>query len=250
MKKAVASMEKVERLVAPMGKLVPIVCNLMIDANNLWTKTQIADSVTGRSEEFRRNLVEHLGYAVGKGKKRMRYTCMVTGLSTHSDYIEAAHIAPARSTVKRLAYIGMTASDVNDVRNGLLLATEIHHAFDYLQLSFVKSNPLSEQLYVKIWDKSCLNIEVFVGAGRTIGQYDGAKLKLGAHEPFRRALSYHAYIAYLKFSYVPANLEPAEYGSENESEYYSERRLMKDAVLQDIKKELEGMDEGEDSSSA
>jgi hypothetical protein len=45
----------VTRAVAPLTKLVPIVCNLMIETNNLWTSTQIADSVTDRGEEFRKN---------------------------------------------------------------------------------------------------------------------------------------------------------------------------------------------------
>lgn len=59
------------------------------------------------------------------------------------------------------------------------------------------------QLYVKIWDKTCRNIEVFPGAGRTIGEFDGARLNLGKHKPFRRALSYQAYISFLKCRYIP-----------------------------------------------
>lgn len=124
----------VANAVAPIGKLVHIVCNLMVEANNLWTKTQIADSVTNRSEKFRKKLVSHLGYDTTKGKrKRISYTCMVTGLQSDADDIEAAHIVPAKSVVKGLACIGMTVADVNDVRNGLLLATAIHKAFDHLQ---------------------------------------------------------------------------------------------------------------------
>ena len=87
---------------------------------------------------------------------------------------------------------------------------------------------------MKIWDKTCSVIEVFSGAGRTIGEFDGAKLNLGKHKPFRRALSYHAYTAYLKFSFrLTSNDQPVEYGS------YNERRLMKDAVIQDMKDELD-----------
>ena len=138
----------------------------------------------------------------------------------------------------------MTPEDANDVRNGLLLATEIHRAFDQLRLSFVKTCPLSQQLYLKIWDNSCRKIEVYPGANRTIGDFDGAKL-LANHQPFKRALFYHAYIAYLKFNFVSSNKQPEEYGSENESDYYSGRRLMKDAVIQDMKDELDS-DEGED----
>jgi hypothetical protein len=129
------------------------------------------------------------------------------------------------------------------------LATGIHKAFDHLRLSFIKSNPLSQKLYFKIWDKSCQNIEVYPGAGRTIGEFDGARLKLAHHQPFKRALSYHAYIAYLKFNFDPSNKRPEEYGSENESEYYSGRRLMRDAVIQDMKEELDS-DEGEDGEDA
>ena len=126
----------------------------------------------------------HLGYS-----KRVMFKCMVSGVESNGQGIEVAHISPARSSMKRLAHIGMTHDDVNDVRNGLLLATGIYKAFDQMRLSFVKTRPLSQHLYLKIWDETCSVIEVYPGAGRTIGEFDGAKLRLAHHQPFKRALS-------------------------------------------------------------
>lgn len=234
----------VTKAVAPMAKLVPLVCNLTIESNNLWTNTQIADSVTDRDEDFRKRLVSHLGYGItGKGRKRKRkeaimYKCMVSGLEGTAEDVQAAHIVPAKSSLKKLAYIGMTSDNVSDVRNGLLLASEIHRAFDNLQVSFVKTNPLTQQLYFKIWDSSCRDITI-LGTRKNIGDLDGAELNLGCHMPFKRALSYHAYTAYLKFKFVLTHDLPVEYGSENESRYYDERKLMKEAVIRDMRDELE-----------
>jgi len=77
-KKMNSGFKHIKQMDANVGKLVPIVCNLMIEANNLWTNTQIADTVTDRDEEFRKNLVSHLGYDISKsGKKRVMFKCMV-----------------------------------------------------------------------------------------------------------------------------------------------------------------------------
>ena len=219
--------------------LVPLVCDMTIEANNLWTNTQIADSTSAREDFFRANLTEHLGYKSSGRKKRILYTCMASGVQGDNNEIEAAHIAPAKSVLKRLSSIGMNEDGVNSVRNGLLLASGIHREFDYLRISFVKSNPLSECLYMKIWDGTCSHLPVFPGSDRTIGEFDGATLNLGKHGPFKRALSFQAYMAFLKHKHIPENLEPVEYGSENESNYFNERQVMKEAVTRDMRDEVE-----------
>lgn len=221
--------------------LVPLVCDMVIEANNLWTNTQMADSTSDREDNFRANLIKKLGYksSGGRKKKRILYTCMASGVEGDNNEIEAAHIVPAKSVIKRLSSIGMNEDDVNSVRNGLLLASGIHKAFDNLRISFVKSNPLSECLYMKIWDRTCCDLPVFPGSTKTIGEFDEGKLNLGGHDPFKRALSFQSYMAFLKHKHIPENLEPVEYGSENESTYFKERKLMKEAVIRDMRVEVE-----------
>jgi hypothetical protein len=103
----------------------------------------------------------------------------------------------------------------------------------------VKSNPLSDSLYLKIWDVDCSDLPVYPGSNRIIGEFNGAKLRLGPHAPFRRALSFQAFTAFLKYKHIPTNVEPVEYGSENESDYLAKRKMMKEAVIRDIRNEIE-----------
>jgi hypothetical protein len=157
--------KEVAEFMPKVAQIIPIVNKIAIDSNNLWTMTQIAESVTSRDDYFRRNLLSHLGYhKPKKGRGRKLFKCMLTREDGDSEEIVAAHIAPARSSIRKLATIGMTESDLSDVRNGLLLAKGIELAFDRLQLSFVKSNPLSENLYLHIWDDSCRNNFIYEGS--------------------------------------------------------------------------------------
>jgi hypothetical protein len=100
---------------------------------------------------------------------------------------------------------------------------------------------------MKICDNSCANLPIWYGSKKTIGDFADHILHLGKHKPFRRALSYQAYQAYLKFSHVPTNLKPFEFGSENGSEYFKQRKFMRDNVVRDIK--IEKDDEESSSSS-
>jgi hypothetical protein len=95
--------------------LVPLVCNFVIDANNLWTNTQIADSTSEREDSFRAVLNEHLGYQKPTKKKRILYKCMASGEAGNSDEIQGAHIVPAKSKLKHIFSIGMNQEDVNSV---------------------------------------------------------------------------------------------------------------------------------------
>ncbi len=238
-------------MIAPVVMIVPIVCNMAIESNNLWTNTQQTDAITEVDEEQKDRFLEHLGYDVqyhqSVKRKRLTCTCMVTNEDGDSDYqVVMAHIAPKRSKIRLLNSIGMNEGDLQDVRNCLLLAHGIEKGFDKLRLSFIKSNPLQNRLYMKIWDDSIRSESIFEGSSRTIGEFDGARLKLGeasgdtfTHNPFRRALSYQAYIAYLRFKHIEGNIEPAEFGSDEETNYAVQCRLMKQSVIQSVEEELE-----------
>jgi hypothetical protein len=223
-----------QTIIPAIQTIIPVVVGLQVERNNLWRGSVMS---TVRDEKFRKDLLTALGYTAKKRKNG--YPCMVSKLLGNGDNVLAAHIAPAVSEVKRLNSIGLTEDDVNNPRNGLLLAYGIEKCFDNLRLSFVKSNPLSTKLYMKIWDDSCRHFPLwhpnYDSENKTVGDYDGCELDL-KHSPFKRALSYQAYMSYLTWKHVGVD-EPKEYVSENNSSYFTQRCLA-DNFERDMTNEL------------
>jgi hypothetical protein len=61
-----------------------------------------------------------------------------------------------------------------------------------------------------------------------------------------RALSYQAYDAFLNFRHqLDANTSPPSYGTDNESKYYKQRRLMKESFNRDMAEEVDGTEGAE-----
>jgi hypothetical protein len=144
--------------------------------------------------------------------------CMVSGIGSVGDNIRAAHLVPAVSKPEILRQLSMRPSDVDDVRNGLLLARHIEAAYDKLEVSFVKNPLLTDGLILKIWNPELKGKLIFPDSNYKIGDFENAPLcltfrngKTGAHEPFMRALSYQAYMAYLKWNYGEC---PVDYSSD------------------------------------
>jgi hypothetical protein len=229
-----------------MRPMTTILCEMMVEQNNLYSKSALgSDTMSDRGKTFRNNLLESLGYS--KKKRKIGYPCMVTKISGDGECVVAAHIAPARSRVKYLRNIGLTEEDVNSSRNGLLLSKNIEIAFDRLQLSFIRG-PVADLtglprdgFTMKIWDDDCRDTFIWNGSKKRIGEYDGKQLLLGSHNPLKRVLSYQAYTAFLHFRHV-LNVtvsEPSEFGSDNASNYYKNRKLMKDNLLRDVIEEVD-----------
>jgi hypothetical protein len=218
--------------------ITPLICNIAIKENNLWTNTQV-ESTSERNNSYRKDFLKSLGYTP---KKRKQFPCMVTGQSGDGEEVVAAHLAPAKSKARILDSIGMTEQDINSPRNFLLLSKNIEKAFDKLQLSFVKENPLSNNLVMKIWDNSIRSKKIWEGSDHVIGSYDGAILRLGHHIPFKRAMSYQAYQAYLVHKHLHFN-EPIDFGTEEAREFARERKLMKQDVIKAINDEVEAYNE-------
>ena len=223
-----------------------ILCELVVEQNNLYGKSALgSDTMSDRGKTFRNNLLESLGFS--KKKRKIGYPCMVTEISGDGECVVAAHIAPAHSRVKYLRNIGLTEEDVNSSRNGLLLSKNIEIAFNRLQLSFIRG-PIADLtglprdgFTMKIWDDDCRNTFIWNGSKKRIGEYDGKQLLLGTHNPLKQVLSYQAYTAFLHFRHV-LNVtvsEPSEFGSDNASNYYKNRKLMKDNLLRDVIEEVD-----------
>jgi hypothetical protein len=221
-----------------LNQLVPLVVNASVESNNLWTHTQMKDSETDRNGNYRKVFLEYLGYS---NQKRRKYPCMLTGQTGYGECVVVAHITPAKSKLRILKTIGMRKEDVKDPRNFLLLSKNVELCFDALQISFIKSNPLSTELTLKIWDKTVMSKPIWKDSKILIGHFDGEKLILGQHAPFRRGLSYQAYQAFLKFNYVDS-IMPLEYGSDPNSEFSKNRRLLKDDLIRDIRTEVDSDD--------
>jgi hypothetical protein len=154
---------------------------------------------------------------LGYGKKA-KVSCMVSKFKGYGKEVIAAHIAPCTSLVSKLKYVGLEKCDVNNVRNGLFLAFGIEKAFDKLQISFIKSNPLKDELYLHIWDDACRTTPLWEGHEQTIGNFDGSPLLLGAHKPFMRCLSYHAYQAYINSNCAKEDF-PLYFGTPTKSDF-------------------------------
>ena len=180
---------------------------------NLWTESKVSNSKTSRSDNpnYRNELRVKLNYIHPKLP-----VCMVSGKSGNGEQVVCAHIVPCSSLESSLAKVGLTKADVASIRNCLFLAKGLETAFDNLQLSFIRSptNPLNSNLFLKIWDDSCRSHKLWVGLDvDTIGDFDGKELVLNGHEPFKRALSYQAYQAYVNRPAMEQHDAPIHYGS-------------------------------------
>jgi HNH endonuclease len=100
----------------------------------------------------------------------------------------------------------MSLDDIQSTRNGLFLCSKIEESFDKLDLSFVPVDILHPSQYkMVIWKDSCKTKSVMKGSLKLIGEYDEVSLELGELEPYRRALSYQALLAYGKLSISDGN---------------------------------------------
>jgi len=193
------TLDQLNRTLRPIIEVIPILINqvraISAVSNNLWTQSKVSNSTAGRSGNYRQQLMKKLKYNNDSNLP----VCMVSGMSGNGFQVVCAHIAPCSSKEHLLAKVGLTKDDTGSTRNGLFLSKGFELAFDRLQLSFIRDpkNPLDSSLYLKIWDDSCRSHELWAGCDdATIGEYDGWKLNLNGHEPFKRALSYQAYQAY------------------------------------------------------
>jgi hypothetical protein len=220
--------------------MLPIVLNVSMVNHNLWTSSRV--TVAGKRDHNLRSILKmELGYG---NKENTKVKCMVSNLNGNGDQVIAAHILPCASEQVKLAKLGLKIKDLQSSRNGLFLAKELERAFDSLKISFIKSNALKEALYMKIWNYDCRKTRLWEGCKHTIGDYDGAKLKLGSHEPFRRALSYQAYQAFINSSSEDEG--PQFYGTPGNYAFAKELKCLKDGFMRDMTNELVNVEEDDE----
>ena len=105
----------------------------------------------------------------------------------------------------------------------------------------MKSNPLLDTLFLKIWDDSCRETPIWDGSDLKIGAFEGAPLRLDSHTIFKRCLSFQAYQAY--FNSPGSNVSmPVNYGSPGNYAHYSEREVLESQFYRDAE-EIESDEE-------
>jgi hypothetical protein len=221
--------------------IVPLVAKVQLLSDNPWRRSQLSGS---RGEHFRNDLKRSLGYH----KDEHNIACMLTDRVGNGSQVCAAHILPCSSKKQISDQLGLTLTDLNSTRNGLFLAKNIEVAFDELKLSFVPKDilhPLS--LKMIIWDQTAADIPIWHDHTDTIGQYEGCTLQLGDHLPYRRALSYQAYMAHTASSLSgDSSTRPAEFGTP-ESSFFKEREKLESNLANAFREEIDINDEEDDT---
>ena len=140
--------------------------------------------------------------------------CMITGISQSAliaasstssmpkNPVTLSHLLARNAQTKERVSLGYRNTDIENIRNSILLCKGIEEAFDHKYLSFVPTDkPFSDDRYkLHIWVDAIKNEPIYEGADLTIGSFDGAPLDLTVgsfvHNPFKRALSYQAFRAF------------------------------------------------------
>ena len=240
-----------------MRYIASIVLRSEISKHNLWTQSAVSSrkEKTVRGDKFRENFIIHTGgfaeVLVADKGDAYYCKCMLSGQLGLGRQVKVAHLLPVVSKISTLTELGFEEADVDDVRNGLLLSAGFEEAYDTLRASFVKGiyqdhtlgGPREGYIFT-IWDDECRKLETFPESGRLIEEFEGHALTLNGHDPFKRALSFQAYQAFLH-NKVALHLRPKDFGSpviSSKSDLAKMRRdLMgyKLAVEKDIENECE-----------
>ena len=135
--------------------------------------------------------------------------CMITGVTHNSICVPntpqpkcpiiLSHLLPRSAAPKEYLKLGMNKSDLDCIKNTLILCKGIEEAFDRKKISFIPADiPFSApRLKLCIWDDRIRDKPIYECAGRTIGDFEGNLLQLNVnglqHNPFKRTLYYQAY---------------------------------------------------------
>lgn len=217
----------------PVQQLIPMVCNMSLSSNNLWTPSAISEHGK-RDDSMRALLKAEMGYSK-KGKVR----CMLTGETGGGDCVVCGHIVPCSSKAIKIQSLGLTLDDLNTSPNLVFWAINIERAYEKLQISFVKSVSLNftEEYVMKIWDDSIRASPIWKGSLRTIGEFENKPLILGKHVIMKRGLSFHAIQAYNTYSSSDLKLgKSCLYGSPGNYSYLETLALLR----KDFDRDLDG----------
>ncbi|TMW67258.1 hypothetical protein Poli38472_012374 [Pythium oligandrum] len=104
-------------------------------------------STSVRSNHFKKKLCATYNCDMGSGQLR----CMLLDTALPSELVIASHLFRRKNEFISEKFMGF--SDIDDVRNGLLLFKPLEHALDHFQISFIY-DPSSNEFRLKIFDRS------------------------------------------------------------------------------------------------
>lgn len=159
-------------------------------SRDIWTMSKRTKS---EQASFKDDLVRF--YDRADPSTRENLFCMVLDRSYPRNQVRAAHIWKRCTNGIGLDAFGLSSENLEDPRNGLLLAEAIEEAFDVKRVCFVAESPLSHasKLLLKVLDPALMDAHVTPSTTRKFGDINGAPLSLtNGNTPYRRILSFHA----------------------------------------------------------
>lgn len=187
--------------------------------------------------------------------------CMLTGIKSN---VVLAHILPHSTKARVCQTLGMVGL-INDDRNLLFLCSGLERAFDRLLISFVpdKSNFKANCFKLHVWSESVLEMPLYEHSKKKIKKLKQQgkiiptipKIKdylnrimdfsLLQHNPFRRCLSYQAFMAYWKWKKLGCESieEPEDFDhSDNDGDFKANREYYSSEFISDCRLELGDVD--------
>eukprot|EP01038_Epipyxis_sp_PR26KG_P016120 gene16120-21910_t len=216
------TLNELRRELQPIREIIPIVVDISMENNNLWTYSKTAGKGI-RDKSCRKSLKVLLGY-----ERKQPVKCMVTGVVGNGNVVVCGHIVPSASEEQKIKRLGMKLTDLSNTSNLVFWVQGIEQCFEQLQLSFVQSNQLKDEYTLKIWDESIRKLPIFPGSLKVIEEFQGHSLISSPHHTIiKRGLSYQAYQAYLKNSTIDKLialqcLSPGQYAYKTELDLLKE----------------------------
>jgi hypothetical protein len=138
------------------------------------------------------------------GNPLAQIRCMLLDKPIVTHKVCAAHIW-RHSRADDLVLFGLPSTEINNLRNGLLLAKSIEVAFDKKQVCFLY-NPFDQKFYFRVLDPALRQIRIYYPDAKiqndydypdTFGSLDGKALQLPENVfPYKRLLGFHARCAF------------------------------------------------------
>ena len=192
--------------------------------------------------------------------------CMISGISftellraapsssSPKNPVTLSHLLPRNANSSERLALGYKMSDIEDLRNTLLLGKRFEQAYDQKFVSLVPSDlPFSSNRYkLHIWVDVIRDEPIYEGASLTIGSFEGKPLDLRVgtkmHNPFKRALSYQAFRAFKMWG-KRAGLTELPTDSDT-SVYEGTYRMMRAKYAQQLARDTAADAEDEDENAS
>lgn len=160
---------------------------------------------TVRDATFKARLISYYGRGApseqnADGSEKKMILCQVLGVPIPSATVIGAHIWKFETKGRGLLEFGIPEGEIDNVRNGLLLCKNLEDAFDHMQVCFVY-DLIQKVFFLHVSDNKLMNQCVYEAV--TFQQIDNQPLR-GLHLPYRRLLSWHAYVTLEKHGHMKA----------------------------------------------